>query len=107
MESFAAEPRLSRRALWQLTALLLVIVLLIPAQIFANEGGRGHRIRHIIVVYLENWSFDSLYGLFPRANGLSRSSLVSLTQRDRLSGQAYSSQLGNPFDLVSGALPLT
>ena len=23
------------------------------------------RIGHIIVIYQENWSFDSLYGLFP------------------------------------------
>ena len=28
------------------------------------------KIDHIIVVYQENWSFDSLYGLFPGANGL-------------------------------------
>src|SRR5262249_15880286 len=27
-------------------------------------------INHVIVVYQENWSFDSLYGLFPGANGL-------------------------------------
>ncbi|MEP7285696.1 MAG: acid phosphatase [Chloroflexota bacterium] len=27
-------------------------------------------INHIIVLYLENWSFDSLYGMFPGANGL-------------------------------------
>ena len=29
-----------------------------------------HRLRHIIVIYQENWSFDSLYGQFPGANGL-------------------------------------
>ena len=28
------------------------------------------RVRHIIVIYQENWSFDSLYGQFPGANGL-------------------------------------
>jgi phospholipase C len=28
------------------------------------------RLRHIIVIYQENWSFDSLYGPFPGANGL-------------------------------------
>jgi phospholipase C len=28
------------------------------------------RLRHIIVIYQENWSFDSLYGQFPGANGL-------------------------------------
>ncbi len=28
------------------------------------------RIKHVIVIYQENWSFDSLYGKFPGANGL-------------------------------------
>jgi phospholipase C len=28
------------------------------------------RLDHIIVIYQENWSFDSLYGQFPGANGL-------------------------------------
>jgi phospholipase C len=28
------------------------------------------RINHVIVIYQENWSFDSLYGYFPGANGL-------------------------------------
>ena len=28
------------------------------------------RLKHIIVIYQENWSFDSLYGQFPGANGL-------------------------------------
>jgi acid phosphatase len=27
-------------------------------------------IKHIVVIYQENWSFDSLYGKFPGANGL-------------------------------------
>ena len=46
--------------------------------IFANppnheRNGSEHaieRLRHIIVIYQENWSFDSLYGQFPGANGL-------------------------------------
>lgn len=28
------------------------------------------KINHVVVVYQENWSFDSLYGRFPGANGL-------------------------------------
>src|SRR5260221_12166908 len=32
------------------------------------------RIDHIIVIYQENWSFDSLYGLFPDAVGLANAS---------------------------------
>jgi len=31
------------------------------------------RIGHIIVIYQENWSFDSLYGQFPGANGYANS----------------------------------
>jgi phospholipase C len=27
-------------------------------------------IEHIILIYLENWSFDSLFGHFPGANNL-------------------------------------
>src|ERR1700752_2870088 len=29
------------------------------------------RVQHIIVIYQENWSFDSLYPNFPGANGIS------------------------------------
>jgi phospholipase C len=28
------------------------------------------KVQHIVVIYQENWSFDSLYGQFPGANGL-------------------------------------
>jgi phospholipase C len=39
-----------------------------------NGGGNGatgvHRLNHIVVVVLENWSFDSLYAEFPGAEGL-------------------------------------
>src|SRR5207302_3832395 len=28
------------------------------------------QIQHVVVVYMENWSFDSLYGKFPGANGI-------------------------------------
>ena len=36
----------------------------------AKKLTKLNRIDHIIVVYQENWSFDSLYGYFPGANGL-------------------------------------
>jgi len=41
------------------------------------------RVRHIVVIYQENWSFDALYGKFPGANGTANASSVSLTQVDR------------------------
>src|ERR1700683_711953 len=28
------------------------------------------KVKHIIVIYQENWSFDGLYGKFPGANGI-------------------------------------
>src|SRR5882762_187951 len=110
METYAAEPKHSRRGPWPCAPLLLVVALfLIPPQPLAQN--RAHLldpklrpIKNISVIYQENWSFDSLYGLFPGANGLFQASTVSLTQRDRLTGQPYASQLGQPFDLVSGSL---
>ncbi len=41
------------------------------------------RIRHIVVIYGENRSFDNLYGLFPGADGIEQASADARTQRDR------------------------
>ena len=51
------------------------------------------RIQHVVVIYLENHSFDNLYGEFPGANGLANSGATS-TQVDGV---------GNPF----ATLPMT
>jgi phospholipase C len=40
------------------------------ASITAAAPAGLNDIQHIVVVYLENWSFDSLYGRFPGADGL-------------------------------------
>jgi acid phosphatase len=40
------------------------------------------RIRHIVVIYGENRSFDNLYGLFPGADGIGQASAEARTQRD-------------------------
>ncbi len=47
----------------------LGLLLLAPAPT-APAAGPLERINHVIVIYQENWSFDSLYGKFPGANGL-------------------------------------
>src|SRR5262249_12494871 len=39
-------------------------------------------INHIIVIYQENWSFDSLYGKFPGANGIANAG-AALQQVDK------------------------
>jgi phospholipase C len=81
--------------------------------IAVHASGAEHRrheklskIKHIVVIYQENWSFDSLYGLFPGANGIAQSSPASLNQTDRFD-QPLSAQIGQPFSLVSGSLSLT
>ncbi len=45
------------------------------------------KVQHIVVIYLENWSFDSLYGLFPGADGLAQA--TSAPPQVGLDGQPY------------------
>jgi len=52
-----------------IAALLAALATLLPATARTEPVGLN-RIEHIIVIYLENRSFDSLFGLFPGANGL-------------------------------------
>ncbi len=56
-------------------ACFLMLLLSLPLAVHADHSdhGRVEKIKHIIVIYQENWSFDSLYGLFPGANGLANS----------------------------------
>jgi phospholipase C len=41
------------------------------------------KVKHIVVIYQENWSFDALYGHFPGANGIANASPASLRQVDK------------------------
>jgi len=41
------------------------------------------KVKHIVVIYQENWSFDALYGHFPGANGIANASPASLRQADK------------------------
>ena len=58
-------------------------------------GGVLQNIDHFVVIYQENWSFDSLYGRFPGANGIANAGVEnpsSLVQVDRLTGQPLAGQ---------------
>src|SRR5215831_8801509 len=78
-----------------LAALTLAIVLLAGAtRAFADgpdtreDRDLDHKLRrigHIIVIYQENWSFDSLYGQFPGADGL-QNGFDTLPQKDKSTG---------------------
>jgi phospholipase C len=58
-------------------------------------------LQHIVVVYMENWSFDSLYGKFPGADGLAGAGRT--TQVDK-AGVPYA-QLPQPLDSTKAAKP--
>jgi phospholipase C len=64
-----------------------------------------NEIKHIIVIYQENWSFDSLYGQFPGADGLANS-FDTIPQLDVTAAPAYSSLiLLTPSPLNGGVDP--
>jgi phospholipase C len=46
------------------------------------------KIKHFIVLYQENWSFDGLYGNFPGADGIKNASSTALQQVDK-NGKPY------------------
>jgi phospholipase C len=48
----------------------------------SDAGPMAERIRHVVVIYAENHSFDNLYGLFPGANGIANASAGQKTQVD-------------------------
>ncbi|MDQ6655127.1 MAG: alkaline phosphatase family protein [Chloroflexota bacterium] len=74
------------------TAAALFLGPIAPA--FAENNNHDHdglqRLRHIIVIYQENWSFDSLYGQFPGASGYAYG-FDTLPQYDARALPAYSS----------------
>lgn len=76
-------PRLARPLLSPLS-LCLALLLVPPA---ARSQPRVDRIGHVIVLYLENWSFDGLFGRFRGADGFA-SAGAALRQVDR-AGQPY------------------
>jgi phospholipase C len=61
----------------------------------AGQSGGLDKINHVLVIYQENWSFDSLYGKFPGANGFQNAG-GTVRQVDK-TGQAYAA-LPQPVD---------
>ncbi|HEY1951868.1 MAG TPA: alkaline phosphatase family protein [Gemmatimonadaceae bacterium] len=70
-----------------------------------STAGRADfsKLEHIVVIYMENHSFDNLYGDFPGANGLS-SAGAHATQVDR-SGKPYTSLPRPPGKAFPANLP--
>jgi phospholipase C len=53
----------------RIASLAAALAVLLPATGYTETEGLN-RIDHIVIIYLENRSFDSLFGQFPDANGL-------------------------------------
>lgn len=83
---------LIRRHIAALVLSTVVSSVALTASAHDRDHDRDHalsRVGHIIVIYQENWSFDSLYGLFPGADGLANSFGV-IPQLDVAASPAYS-----------------
>jgi acid phosphatase len=75
---------LSIAALTAIFAAILLAPMLTP---MARAAGPLDQVNHLIVIYQENWSFDSLYGNYPGASGLSNAG-NAVAQVDK-NGQPY------------------
>jgi phospholipase C len=85
-----------RRSLLTGSALALaglgLVTWALPA--LAADGGAGAgRIKHIVVIYEENHSFDNLYGLWPGADGV-------VTPANGTPNQVQVGQGGAPYDCL-------
>lgn len=78
-----------RNALLSTTLTVLALGAIAPAEAQDAPAPRPglDKIGHIVVLYLENRSFDNLYGLFPGANGIANAQDTA-TQTD-LDGKPY------------------
>jgi acid phosphatase len=67
------------------------------------------RVRHVIVIYMENWSFNGQFGLFPGANGIANAG--DTIRQVRKDGSAYTSLpqplfQGQPDSRIPAGIPV-
>src|SRR4051812_36756740 len=78
-----------------------------PAGAAQDRGVRAlKKVRHFVVIYQENHSFDNLYGRWERGAGLSKAPAARSTQVDQ-AGQPYQCLLQNDVTLTSPPLTPT
>src|SRR6202030_236841 len=98
-------PKDFRRAPWRFV-LFAISLCLISTHAFGQHAAPDPQLRnikHIVVIYQENWSFDSLYGLFPGADVLANG-FGQLAQVDVTASPPYSSLIyQTPSPLTGGA----
>src|ERR1051326_571357 len=60
-----------------LAAVASLLLAMGPLSMSSAQTGGLQQINHIVVIYQENWSFDSLYGHFPGANGVDQAAATT------------------------------
>jgi phospholipase C len=109
----ASAPRRSRSRLFAIVAGALALLAGIFTVVLTTISGGGgaataaaptglRQVKHVVVIYLENWSFDSLYGNFPGVDGLAQAAAAP-PQVDQ-NGKRYAI-LPQPLASVPGAAP--
>ena len=86
----------------------LAIFFLLTLPLFAQQP---EKIKHVIVIFQENWSFDALFGTLPGVDGLDNASKESQTQVD-LKRNPYpnlppsiNTKTGKPYKAIPSQLP--
>src|SRR5690349_1172475 len=88
---------------------LAVVALLTPSAAAASGGGHDDgakalkKIRHFVVIYQENHSFDNLYGGWERVDGLADADAAHSRQVDQ-AGSPYTCLMQNDVNLTSPPL---
>src|ERR1035441_36435 len=77
-----------KKPFWKSVLAVAAVSLMAPTG--PAQARKLHEIKHIVVIYQENRSFDHLYGHFPGANGLNNADPAHTVQRD-LNGTPYAS----------------
>jgi acid phosphatase len=102
-----------KRPVLHVPLLAMAVLALCAAPALASGNHRGHgdkppldRIKHIVVIYEENHSFDNLYGGWEGVEGLSAADPAHTTQVDQ-GGAPYQCLLQVDVNLTSPPLPAT
>src|SRR5215217_455981 len=87
-----------RLQVWLACGAALIGAALAP-QVLAETPRGLDRLSHILVLYMENRSFDNIFGAFPGANGIAQAGEAAV-QRDR-EGKPYAvlPVAKGPFDI--------
>jgi phospholipase C len=70
----------------------------------SDAGASAHKVNHVVVIVLENWTFDSLYAEFAGADGLANAKKAPL-QIDPATGAPYVTLPQTEAHLIDAGLP--